>query len=375
MTMESLSLLPRLRKLPASENITTLDHDETVTRIRGMDRDHFAFEVSQATEEVLEALFHARNVPDNLVNNLNEAYDRSFSSFAEQGRSVHEHFQEMMERGPNSVTGFVSNLKGKVAELEIESALEERHSGYDFELAESATQPGHDLIGTSPDGPDILVQVKVGGAAYADKAVDAMQDSPNVAFWVSREIYDRIAETHPELLGRLTDIAPVVELTESVSDGLGTLAANRGIDVPDSIGEALPFVGEVVLGIKLIWGMVKTERELVDVELPDRSKVHGIRALALASRFGINQLCMWAGIKSGAMLGTALAPGLGTAAGGLVGGVIGLPSGMMLHRRLQPRIEEVAIKLVGGDADDVFYLMNKVEIDQLGQSFAATQVA
>ena len=158
MTMESLSLLPRLRKLPASENITTLDHDETVTRIRGMDRDHFAIEVSQATEEVLEALFHARNVPDNLVNNLNEAYDRSFSSFAEQGRSVHEHFQEMMERGPNSVTGFVSNLKGKVAELEIESALEERHSGYDFELAESATQPGWDLIGTSPDGEDIFIQ-------------------------------------------------------------------------------------------------------------------------------------------------------------------------------------------------------------------------
>ena len=367
--MESLSLLPQLRKLPAAENITILDHDETVTRIRGLDRDHFAIEVSQATEEVLEALFHARNVPDV----LNEAYGRAFSSVAES-KSLHARYEDMKRLGDPSVEGFVSNLKGKVAELEIVPRLEERNLGYDFELAESATQPGHDLIGTSPDGPDILVQVKVGGAAYADKAVDAMQESPNVAFWVSSEIYDRIAQTHPELLGRLTDIASVVELTESVRDGLGTLAGNFDIDVPDKIGEALPFVGEVVLGLKLVWGMVKTERELANVELTDRSRIHGIRALALGSRFGINQLCMWAGGAAGTAAGTVV-PGVGNIAGGLVGVLAGVGGGMGLNRLLQPRIEEVAIKLVGGDADDVFYLMNRVEIDQLGQSFAATQVA
>ena len=207
MTMESLSLLPQLRKLPAAENITILDHDETVTRIRGMDRDHFSIEVSQATEEVLEALFHARNVPDVLVNNLKRtAYGSFFSRFAEQGKSAAcAIFEEMKDAWrANSVKGFVSNLKGKVAELEIESALEERHPGYDFEFAESATQPGHDLIGISPDGPDILVQVKVGGAAYADKAVDAMQESPNVAFWVSSEIYDRIARDTTQSLSSVS---------------------------------------------------------------------------------------------------------------------------------------------------------------------------
>ena len=46
-----------------------------------------------------------------------------------------------------------------------------------------------------------------------------------------------------------------------------------------------------------------------------------------------------------------------------------------MNRRLQPRLEQVASKLVGGDQEDLFYLMNKVEIDQLGQSFATTQVA
>ena len=52
----------------------------------------------------------------------------------------------------------------------------------------------------------------------------------------------------------------------------------------------------------------------------------------------------------------------------------GIGGGMMLNRLLQPRIEEVAMKLIGGDADDMFYLMNKVEVDQVGDSLAATQV-
>ena len=58
------------------------------------------------------------------------------------------------------------------------------------------------------------------------------------------------------------------ELTESVKDGLDKLAGNFGIDVPDSIGDVLPYVVEVVLGFKLIRSMVATEAESYsDVEL------------------------------------------------------------------------------------------------------------
>ena len=369
MSMQSLALLPELKALPAAEDVSALNYDETVARIRGMDRDHFAIEVSLAAEEAMEALFQARNVPDE----LNEAFGRAFSNVAETS-SLHEHYQAMMEKGPSSVTGFVSVLKGKVAELQVEPILEERHPGYDFRLAESATQPGWDLIGTSPDGPDIFVQVKAGASGYADKAVDAMQTHPNMQYMFSSEIHDRIAQSYPEFMNQsVDDIGSAKELTENVEDGLDKLAANKGIDVPDSIGGALPFVGEVVLGIRLIWDMVKTERELTDVALTDRTRVHGIRTLALGSRFGINQVCMWAGGAAGTAAGTVI-PGIGNIGGGLVGLFGGLGGGMALNRLLQPRIEEVATKLVGGDADDMFYLMNKVEIDDLGRSFAATQV-
>ena len=367
MTMQSLDLIPELRKLPPAVDVGALSHDETVARIRGMDRDHFAIEVSLAAEEAMEALYQARNVPDE----LNEAFGRAFSDVAEKS-SLHDHYQEMVDRGSGSVTGFVSNLKGKVAELKTESALEERFPGGDFRLAESATQQGWDVIGRFPDRPDIFVQVKAGSKEYASKTVDAMQADPDNRFAVSSEIYDRIAETHPKLLARIVhELGPAAELTADVKDGLGKLADNMDIDVPDSIGGALPFVGEVVLGIRLIWDMVKTERELTNVALTDRTRVHGIRALALGSRFGINQVCMWAGGAAGTAAGSAI-PGIGNIAGGLVGGLGG---GIALNRRLQPRIEDVATKLVGGDTDDIFYLMNKAEIDELGRSFASTQVA
>ena len=230
------------------------------------------------------------------------------------------------------------------------------------------------LSETSPGRPNIFAQVKFGDEAYADDTLQAMREHPNYPFAVSREIYQSIGESHPELLDRLVDIGPAAELTESVKDGLGTLAANFGVDVPDSIGEALPLVGEVVLGLKLIWSIVKTERELADVDLTDRTRVHGVRVLALASRFGINQVCMLAGGTGGAAAGTFV-PGVGNVAGGLGGALAGLGGAMMLNRRLEPRIEEVAMKLVGGDADDVFYLMNRVEIDRIGESLAATRAA
>ena len=375
MGMESLALLPELQKLPAAEGAATLGHDEAVTRIRAMDRDHFAIEVSQATEETLEALFDWWNVPDETLDDLNEAFTRAFSNLAEQGKSVHERFSEISEISLAAETGFVSNLKGKVAELEAEDILEERNPGYDFELAASPTQPGWDLIGTSPDRPNIFAQVKFGDEAYADNTLEAMREHSNYPFVVSSEIYDRISRSHPELLDRLLDLGPVAELTESVKDGLGTLAANLGVDVPDSIGEALPLVGEVVLGLKLVWSIVKTERELADVDLTDRTRVHGVRVLALASRFGINQVCMLAGSAGEAAAGTAAVPGVGTVAGGLAGGMAGLGGAMMLNKKLEPRIEEVAIKLVGGDADDVFYLMNRVEIDRIGESLTTTRTA
>ncbi len=371
--MESLELLRDLRKLPAAEGAAAPDGGDAMARIRSMDRGHFAIGVCEATDEALEPLFEAQGAPEGMAADLADAHLRAFPRVAEEGISVHDHYREVVSRGQQSAQGFVSNLKGKMAELRAEDMLEEQNPGYDFELAPSATQAGWDLVGTSQEGPEILVQVKFGAAAYAGDVVGAMGAQPNYPFAVSTEVYGSIAESHPELVERLTDLGPAAELTESVEEGLASLASSFGVDVPDSLGEALPYVGDVILGLRLIWSMASSERELAGVDLSSRARVHGIRTLALAARFGISQVCVMAGGAGGTALGSVV-PGAGNVAGGIGGSLAGAGVGMGLNRLLQPRIEEIAIGLVGGDADDVFYLMNKVEIDRIGESLAATRL-
>ena len=161
MSMQSLALLPELQNLPAAENALDLGFTDTVTRLRGMDKDHFAIELAEGIDETADVLFDALpNVPDE----LSEAYELRYP---DNTLPLHEHYQEMVERGDSSVTGFLSNLKGKVAEIKAEDLLEDRFSGYDFNLADNLNQPGWDLRGIDSDGHEILVQVKMGGADYS----------------------------------------------------------------------------------------------------------------------------------------------------------------------------------------------------------------
>ena len=48
---------------------------------------------------------------------------------------------------------------------------------------------------------------------------------------------------------------------------MGLLAENSGIDVPDKVSGFLPYVTEIVLGIRLLYDIVKTERDFEAVEI------------------------------------------------------------------------------------------------------------
>ena len=282
--MESLSLLPALQALPSIEGAGKLTPAEMMPQVRAMDRGNFAIEVSLAVEEGMEALFDARNVSDH----LKEAYDKVFTGAASDYESVRDHYLEMQDRGGASLTNFVSSLKGKLAEIEAVPVLEEQFPGYSFSIAPNPVQPVWDLRGIGPEGQEVLVQVKTGGSGYVGNVLERMEENPDLPFAVSSNLYDQLTKRMPELSDQLIDIhISNAELTTEVEKGLGTLAGNMGIDVPDSLGEALPFVAEVILGIKLIHSIVSTERSLKGEELTDRSRVHGIRTLALMSKFGV----------------------------------------------------------------------------------------
>ena len=244
--------------------------------------------------------------------------------------------------------------------------MEKQFLGYDFRIAADPTQPIWDIRGVSNNGAeDILVQVKFGGESYASEVMERMEGTPDVYYAVSREIWDKIAETRPDLITKLinTDF-PVLEFPQDVKEGLELLAENWGLDVPDSLGEILPFVPEIGFGIKLIILIISTRRNYKYAGRRDKNRVNALKALVLMGRFGIAVVCT----SLGGAAGTIAIPGWGTLAGAGAGGVLA----WYLNRRLEPRMMEFATILTGVDDDELFYPSNKVPGDGVGLSLAGT---
>ena len=138
--MESLSLLPELQALPSIERLGELAPAEMMARVRAMDRDNFAIEVSIAVEEGLEALFDARNVNDDLA----KAWGEVFPNAASDHESIYDHYLAMLAKGEESVTSFINPLKGRLAEFKAEPVLTELFPDWSFTRAPSPTQQNWD---------------------------------------------------------------------------------------------------------------------------------------------------------------------------------------------------------------------------------------
>ena len=116
--MQSIQLLDELEQAP-------LRGEHGRYTLSGLMRnDLFAIEVAAGVEDSCSALFDARNVPDDLF----EAY-RLASPGVAADHSLHERYLEMVERGPESVEGFISNLKGKLGELRVQEHLQQEFPG------------------------------------------------------------------------------------------------------------------------------------------------------------------------------------------------------------------------------------------------------
>ena len=117
-----------------------------------MRNDLFAIEVAAGIEGVLSALVAARNVSDaDASADLLEAY-RLASPDAAAEVPLYEEYNEVLARGPESVGGFISNIKGKLAEIRVQGHLEKEFPDYSFEIATNQNQPVWDILSTSPAG-------------------------------------------------------------------------------------------------------------------------------------------------------------------------------------------------------------------------------
>ena len=359
MAMQSLNLLPELRKLPGPESDQRKSFQDTITDLLSMDRGLYAAEASAATSFAMWGIFDTINVDDKLA----QAHEMAFGNY--EG-SLHEHWQEMLQRGGDSFDRFLNPLKGKVAEINAKDMLEER--GFTVEIARNPIQPDWDITGNAPNGEPILWQVKTGGANYASDVQSKMLEHSNIEFLVSTEIHDKIAERSPELIDKMTDIGYDYELVNGINDGLETLSANQGFDLPDSVGEMVPYAGAIIMSARLIYNVIKTEKEFSTADRTTKNKMQVVQALTTMSRFGISTVLSTAGGFGGGAIGSFV-PGIGNLIGGIVGMGAGIGMGMYLNKHLQPHMLNLALDITGLTHDDLFYYKNKPHIDDVALSF------
>ena len=169
----------------------------------------------------------------------------------------------------------------------------------------------------------------------------------------------------------MLDLGADLELVNGIRDGLETLSNNMGLDIPDSLAEIIPYGVAIAASARLLYGVIRTEREFRAADRTTRNKIQVVQTLTLMSRMGISSVLAYAGGLGGTAAGSAI-PGVGNLAGGIAGSMAGAGMGIYLNRHLQPRMLSLALSITGLEQDDLFYFKNKPRIDLLALSFQRT---
>jgi hypothetical protein len=268
----------------------------------------------------------------------------------------------MLEKGDPSVTGFISNMKGKVFEVYLKDNLPLDYPGYSFEIAKDPTQPVWDLTGISENGgEEIFVQAKMWDESRARDLIELMEENPDVLYATNIEMREKIVEINPELVNRFVPVdLSNFEFTDDVRDALETLADNFGLNMPDSVFALVPYSTEIILGVKFIFELASVNRDFSKVNFDEKSRIAALKVLVLFTRFGVTTILTFAGSAAGSFV-----PGYGN----VVGGIGGAIASSMINKIIKPYILEIAYKLVGIHPEDMFYYKNSDRIDKLGISY------
>lgn len=365
--MDSINDIDKLKDVPTDDKYSNLSFSDTIKAIEGRKSADVTIEAACASEAVMLSLFTERNIPDS----LSEAYSASFTN---SGQSLFEHYSSILDKGDASVGGFVNNLKGKVFEVELTDKLEKAYPDFNFSIAADPTNPIWDIKGINVhDGTEFLIQAKMGAGQYASDVIERVQENPDVLFAVSNEIHEKIVSSIPELADQFVDVnVSNYEFSNDVNNNLNLLAENVGIDAPEGIGDMLPIVSEIVLGIRLILDLVSVQRDFKAISANEKAKLSAVKCVVLLSRFGVSTVCTTIGAAAGIAAGSVF-PGAGNLIGGIGGSITGAGTASKLNKFFKPYIMEFAFGLTGLDDSDMFYFYNKKRIDRLATSFAQTQ--
>lgn len=358
--MRSLDLLPDLAQLPEDRHGRRSTH-KMIQDLVANDNALVASEFAASLSLGLWGIWDKINVPDALA----AAYAAQYPNLAAD-HSLFEHWEAVQAAGPDSAAGFVSGLKGKLAEFNATEILEQ--NGFtDVSIAASSVQPNWDISAVNEAGESVFFQVKTGSEAYASSVMEDMQVDASREFLVGSELHGAISASAPDLTNRLTEIGPDFELVEGIEGGLTTLSDNLGVDVPDGSLEFLLEASSLAGAVSLILGALETERRFRALDRTSKNKLQVVKTLTLMSRLSVRTVLAAIGGAGGTAAGS-LAPGIGTIVGGVVGTGSGAFAGGWVNKRLEPHMLNLALDITGLSHGDLFYFNNKARIDDVGLS-------
>jgi hypothetical protein len=353
--MESINLLPELESIPAEALSEDVSSSFLLSRLADMEKDDYAVEYSVGVEKALLGLFDEQEIQGHLA----EAYEKAF----DHGElNLFQKYSESIGSGEESALSLVSSLKGRLAEMRCRDLLERHFPGYRFELSPDREQSLWNIRGVSDEGAqEILVQVKAESGLCSGIMTGSLEDSQDPIFNLGRDMFNQICDIRTDLAGPLydTQVQDLV-ITQDVHEALESIAENMGIDLPDEIGDMIPYAGEITLGIKLVYDMIAVNRDFNDIHVDDRKKISILKALGLLSRYFVSSGC---GVLTTAA-GSVMLPGIGS----ILGSLAGIRLSKTLNDRLKPHVLEIALGVCELSTDDLFYFKNKAVIDELGSS-------
>lgn len=357
--MESTKYIVELNAIDLNSPDITWKKDFT-QRMTAHKVDCSMIEAVCAAEFISRHIFDERNIPDDLF----KAYHASFGN---SGITLHEHYLQMLENGDSSVSGFVSNLKGKLFEMRLEPMLEEKFTNFDFTISNNPINQVWDLVGVnSVTGEQLLVQAKMGASSYASDVLERMHDNPHVLYALSDDLANKITSIDPSLADEI--FAGGIDsqtFTNATYTDLETLAENMGIDIPDHVEDLLPHVAEIALAIRFLFDIINVNNDYKNVGSSDKTKLYAFKLIMLMTRFGVSTIC----IPLGGIIGAAIPVPI---AGPVAGAIAGAWFAGKVNKSLKPHFHEVSLLLLGLSSDDLFYMRNKSQIDQIGLSMVNT---
>ena len=354
--MRSTNLLPVLQKQPTDASHEDMSSQDMITRLAGTDRATFAAEFIAAVSFSLWGVFDRANVDEHLAAAYQDQFPLEYENV-----TVYEQWEAAVQLGPESGDAFFNELGGKVVESHT-TGFVAASEFTNVEVASLADQAGWEF-GTQ----DLFVQAQAESHFSGVEYQHVVGYNTEYLYAHGFEVYDQVVVTSADTAGMVDtgfDYVPV----EGIADGLETLSAGEGILIPDGAVDLIPYAGAIVLGVRLILGALKAERDFKAVDRTAKNRIHVVQTLTLMSRMGISTVLATAG---GAGLGTAgsFLPGIGNVIGGVAGTVIGASAGMYLNKHLQPHMLDLALNITGLTHDDLFYYKNKSHIDEVALAF------